>query len=226
MAVIKRESKADRRRRLIRGPWNTKVRTEKIDRLVIHESTTSSKKSAFNVLKMRRLSVHVCIDADGSIEQWVPDDREAFHAGSWYNKRSIGIEVINPIYESQTPKSYSTLKNIKWVHKKHYSVPPIDQCISIYQTVLEKCAKHNIKFQIPAWNEDKGIFNMSRTGRRSRLPGIHAHTGWAHSDGAFPLLFCFLMSQSEDPDATSCYDKTIELAKTGRKKLTKSMIFG
>jgi len=37
---------------------------------------------------------HYTIDRDGSIEQWVPDDRIAHHVRG-YNARSIGIELVN-----------------------------------------------------------------------------------------------------------------------------------
>jgi len=39
-------------------------------------------------------SGHYYIDRDGSVEQWVPDDRVAHHTRG-FNERSIGIELVN-----------------------------------------------------------------------------------------------------------------------------------
>jgi N-acetylmuramoyl-L-alanine amidase len=51
-----------------------------------------------------RVSSHYVVDEDGSVLRWAPQERRAWHAGVSYwrgntklNRRSIGIEVVNPV---------------------------------------------------------------------------------------------------------------------------------
>ena len=74
-----------------------------IDRIVFHEPAMSSLQPTLDTLSSKGLSVHYCIDRDGSITQHAPESRACAHAGgnppgTKHNTRSIGIEVINRYY--------------------------------------------------------------------------------------------------------------------------------
>lgn len=78
-------------------------RTPVIDRIVFHEPAMSSLQPTLDTLSSKGLSVHYCIDRDGSITQHAPESRACAHAGgnppgTKHNIRSIGIEVINRYY--------------------------------------------------------------------------------------------------------------------------------
>lgn len=64
---------------------------------VVHWDACLSSASCANVLKDRGLSVHFCIDNDGTIYQLVDCNDIAYHAGN-VNSKSIGVEVSNAFY--------------------------------------------------------------------------------------------------------------------------------
>ena len=59
---------------------------------VTHWDVCLSAKSCAKVLQKRGLSVHFCIDNDGTIYQLLDTQHVAYHAGS-FNARCIGVEV-------------------------------------------------------------------------------------------------------------------------------------
>jgi len=66
---------------------------------VAHWDACLSSKSCFNVLKKRELSVHFCIDNDGTIYQLMDCNNVARHAGNRkVNDNSVGVEISNAYY--------------------------------------------------------------------------------------------------------------------------------
>lgn len=59
---------------------------------VTHWDVCLNSKSCVKVLRRRGLSIHFCIDNDGTIFQCLDTQHVAFHAGM-YNKNSIGVEI-------------------------------------------------------------------------------------------------------------------------------------
>ncbi len=94
----------------------------KVDMLVMHSTETKSLAetvACFTTEKERNVSVHYVVDRDGTIYQFVPENRAAYHAGqgSWkivtpdeiktvsdINERSIGIEFQRGPGETFTPE--------------------------------------------------------------------------------------------------------------------------
>lgn len=81
---------------------------------VIHWDACLSSASCASVLKERGLSVHFCLDNDGTIYQLVDCDDIAYHAGG-VNSVSVGVEVSNAFY----PK-YQT-----WYEKNGFGPRPV-----------------------------------------------------------------------------------------------------
>lgn len=76
-----------------------------IDILVLHYTDTTTAEEALTILRdpASKVSSHYLIREDGEIEQLVPENMRAWHAGvsSWrgrenINDSSIGIELVNP----------------------------------------------------------------------------------------------------------------------------------
>ena len=66
---------------------------------VNHWDVCLSSKSCAQVLSRRGISVHFCIDNDGTIYQLLDTQHGAWHAGnSRANHRSIGVEISNAYY--------------------------------------------------------------------------------------------------------------------------------
>jgi hypothetical protein len=66
---------------------------------VIHWDACLSAESCANVLNKRNISVHFCIDNDGTIYQLCDTQNIAWHAGSrLWNSTSVGVEISNAYY--------------------------------------------------------------------------------------------------------------------------------
>tara|TARA_Y100000310_G_scaffold325016_1_gene387821 strand:+ start:2082 stop:2867 length:786 start_codon:yes stop_codon:yes gene_type:complete len=66
---------------------------------VVHWDVCLSSQSCFKVLKNRGLSVHFCIDNDGTIYQLMDCNDIGYHAGNWkVNTQSVGVEISNAYY--------------------------------------------------------------------------------------------------------------------------------
>jgi N-acetylmuramoyl-L-alanine amidase len=84
--------------------------TAKIDTVVLHSTEEPSLEDARRIAdeSAEHISAHYYIDRDGSVHQWVPDDRIAWHAAGW-NTRSLGIELVNL---GRFPEHYSFVGQI------------------------------------------------------------------------------------------------------------------
>jgi len=87
-----------------------------ISMFVNHWDVCLNSKSCAKVLNQRNISVHFCIDNDGTIYQLLDTNHAAWHASSRkVNHKSIGIEIANAYY----PKYQS------WYKKKGFGERPI-----------------------------------------------------------------------------------------------------
>ena len=83
---------------------------------VNHWDVCLSSESCVKVLRKRGISVHFCIDNDGTIYQLMDTNHIAYHAGSSkWNAASIGVEITNAYY----PKYQN------WYKKNGYGERPI-----------------------------------------------------------------------------------------------------
>jgi len=77
-----------------------KAKSERVPTMfVAHWDVCLSSKSCFNILKKRGVSVHFCIDNDGTIYQLMDCNDIGFHAGNWkVNTKSVGVEISDAYY--------------------------------------------------------------------------------------------------------------------------------
>ena len=69
----------------------------KVNNIVVHWDGCLDSEMCHRVITNRGLSVHFCIDTDGTIIQLMNTNDIAWHARG-VNTQSIGIEVANPVY--------------------------------------------------------------------------------------------------------------------------------
>ena len=66
---------------------------------VAHWDVCLSSKTCVRILKNREISVHFCIDNDGTIYQLMDCNDIAYHAGNWkVNTKSVGVEISDAYY--------------------------------------------------------------------------------------------------------------------------------
>ena len=78
-------------------------------------------------MKGLKVSAHILIERNGSLVQFVPFNKCAWHAGestfegrNSCNEFSIGIELIGSVKEEFTNEQYYTLKNLLNLLKNEY----------------------------------------------------------------------------------------------------------
>jgi len=76
------------------------AKNERIPQMfVVHWDVCLSSESCFNVLKKKGVSVHFCIDNDGTIYQLMDCNDIGWHAGNRnVNNNSVGVEISNAYY--------------------------------------------------------------------------------------------------------------------------------
>ena len=81
------------------GGYTPYFQERKIDFFVNHWDVCLSSESCARVLNKRGISVHFCIDNDGTIYQLLDMNHAAWHAGSKkWNHSSVGVEITNAYY--------------------------------------------------------------------------------------------------------------------------------
>jgi hypothetical protein len=95
---------------------------------VIHWDACLNSSTCVRVLQERNLSVHFCIDNDGTIYQLVDCDDIAQHAAG-VNSKSIGVEVSNAFYT----------KFQSWYEKNGFGKREILKDIPVHNSVIKEC---------------------------------------------------------------------------------------
>ena len=95
---------------------------------VNHWDVCLSSESCANVLARRGISVHFCIDNDGTIYQLLDTQHGAWHAGiGKFNHRSVGVEISNAYY----PKYQA------WYKKNGFGERPIQDGAWVHGSKLK-----------------------------------------------------------------------------------------
>lgn len=136
------------------GNYTPYFEERNINFFVNHWDVCLNSESCARVLNKRGISVHFCIDNDGTIYQMLDTNHAAWHAGSKkWNHSSIGVEIANAYY----PKYQS------WYEKNGFGERPIlsseyvhgremDPFLGFYDVQLEA-----LKALWSACNEGLGI---------------------------------------------------------------------
>ena len=112
----------------IRNGYTPYFEKRKINMFVNHWDVCLDSTTCVKVLNKRNISVHFCIDNDGTIYQMLDMNHAAWHASSRkVNHKSIGIEIANAYY----PKYQS------WYKKKGFGERPLMENAEVHGKKLE-----------------------------------------------------------------------------------------
>jgi hypothetical protein len=214
-----------------------KKRTRKVTKILCHESVTTDddvatdKDSTERILRKKKCGVHVMCDAgDGQLVQHNDLSTDVLWHASNHNVDSVGVEIIDPYYETYLPKDgpWSQVIDAPWAHKGRYVVPTLAQLTTWVRFVLAITNVCAGLLEIPrTWPGVRdGKMAMTRLswlpknkGKRQDVirstPGIWAHGYTEHSDGFFPVLFAWLVIEG-GCDYEEALDKAVELATGAR----------
>ena len=151
---------------------------------VNHWDVCLSSESCARVLNNRGISVHFCIDNDGTIYQMLDTQHGAWHAGgAKWNHSSIGVEISNAYdikYQNWYKKNVGFERPVwegRTVHGKS-----LDPFLGFYNTQIEAARALwqavNLGLEIPLecpMNEDKMLEGVSRSASSNKFSGIIHH---------------------------------------------------
>lgn len=90
-------------------PHGTRRRNKPVDTVVVHDTAGTTLDGAIKTLRIRGLSYHYLVDADGMVVKCAPVSSRAFHAGvstgphgDDVNDYSVGISLVHP-NDGRTP---------------------------------------------------------------------------------------------------------------------------
>lgn len=151
---------------------------------VNHWDVCLDSRSCAKVLQQRGISVHFCIDNDGTIYQLLDTQHIAWHAGSrLINDISIGVEISNAFYikyqdtyisrghgERPVRSNVSVHGNILEDHLGFYQVQ-LDALAALWESVSRI---HNIEINVPELN-DKEITDKYSPAAKGQFIGFVSH---------------------------------------------------
>ena len=168
-----------------------------VTELIVHETVTTSVATTIKVLQRRKLGVHFIIGPDGRVTQHndLLLDRLA-HAPP-HNKRSVGIEVVQPYYPEHLrgDHPWKQVIDARWAHKKQYVIPTTQQAEATARLTAWLTSNEAVGLKIPRrWiSLRKGQLAMGRVwNARLPKPGIYPHMAFGHADGAWLILYSWL----------------------------------
>ncbi len=169
----------------LRKGFSTYNKKRKIDFFVNHWDVCLSSESCFKVLQKRGISVHFCIDNDGTIHQLMDMNHAGWHAGSRkWNHSSIGVEISNAYY----------LKYQNWYNRNGFGSRPIienetchgsnmDPFLGFYDVQLDAlkalwkaCGDAlDIPFKTPVDKSGNTLKKVSTAAAANRFKGFVSH---------------------------------------------------
>lgn len=150
---------------------------------VTHYDVCQTSHSTVDVLKQRGLSVHFCIDGDGTIYQLTDTKDICWHALG-VNNVSVGVEICNPIYTKYNDSQAKLWGQRRLVidHDKihgndigpylFYYQKQIDALEVLLKTV---CSHYNIPLVLPLGNDGKVSQELSQEVIDCKFRGVVGH---------------------------------------------------
>lgn len=198
-----------------------------VNEFIIHETVTRSVADTVSVLIRRNLGVHLIMGPNGEITQHgdLADDSLG-HAGPQHNRRSVGIEVVNPYYPKflRSGLPWTRVIEAGWAHEGRYVVPTPQQAeAGAWLTAwITSLAARGLSIARRWIGLSNGRLAMNRVPGADRPnPGIYAHTYFGHADGSWLVLYAYLrIEKKRDPG--QAYEEAIEVATTQQRFVTVS----
>lgn len=156
-----------------------------ISMFVNHWDVCLDAQTCARVLNKRGISVHFCIDNDGTIYQMVDMNHAAWHAGSSKgNHASVGVEISNayyPKYQSWYEKNGFGPRPI--VENAHVHGRSMDPFMDFYPAQIDALkalweACHNaldIPYKCPLDKNGETLYKVSTSAASTRFKGFVSH---------------------------------------------------
>jgi len=138
---------------------NMRMRTSRrrVRSVVVHWDGCLDSEMCHRVIKNRGLSVHFCIDTDGTIIQLMDANDIAWHARG-VNTQSVGIEVANPVYlkyqDKDKPRPLWRAEKVHGVERSERLGFYPEQEAALRALVGTLCAHYSLPIVTPSW---KGV---------------------------------------------------------------------
>ena len=179
-----------------------------VTEFIVHETETWSSADTVTVLQKRALGVHLILGPDGAFTQHGDlGDDVTWHAGN-HNGRSVGVEVVNPIFERNlplytrlrprgAPLPWSRTISAGWLEGGSYVLPTPTQAEALARLVawITSPAARGLSVQRRWIGLADGRFAMRLIPGAERLTaGIYAHSHLSprKQDGPWLVLYAWL----------------------------------
>jgi hypothetical protein len=164
------------------------ARDELIDKFVVHWDGCLSSEMCHKVLESRGLSVHFCIDNDGTIIQLMDTNNIAWHARG-VNTKSIGVEVSNAVY-TKYAKKYKPARPV-WndVECHGKQIGPIlgftDEQVKALKVLTKTvCERYKIPLAVPLNDNGELIKGVTKSWKTFKGVMAHYHLNKGKTDPA------------------------------------------
>jgi len=164
------------------------ARDEKIDKFVVHWDGCFSAFMCHQVLESRGLSVHFCIDNDGTIIQLMDTNNIAWHARG-VNTKSIGVEVSNAVYMKHASKYKPPRPVWENVECHGKQIGPIlgftDEQVKALKVLTKTiCERYKIPLAVPLNEKGELIKGVAKSWKTFKGVMAHYHLNKGKTDPA------------------------------------------
>ena len=172
-----------------------------VTELVLHETVTRSVDDTVDILKRRKLGVHLIVGPDGRVTQHADLANDRLSHARGHNSRSVGLELVNP-YEPrwlQPGMPWVRVIDASWAEGGQYVLPTPEQAEATAKLIRWMTAPAAEGLSVPRrWiGLEAGQLAMDRvSGADKPRPGVYAHTYWDHRDGAWLALYSWLRCEA------------------------------
>lgn len=198
-----------------------KPRNVDVTQIIVHESVTRSVADTVSILTRKGLGVHLMHGPDGETVQHGDLLGDWLYHAAPLNKNSVGLEIVNPYYPEYLRNGMPWGRTIlaPWAHKGQYVLPTMAQ-VEAMSLCIEWITSPASGLRVPrtwiGFDAKRGRFAMGKVkGAEKGAPGIYAHHYFAHSDGAFPVLYSWLRLEA-GLSMCDAYETAIRLAENAK----------
>ena len=184
--------------------------------IIIHESGSNSVERTESTFRANGSSVHYMVGKDGVRKYFDPVTVITNHTPD-HNNNSVGIE-FNHAYYGQGEQI-----DAPWFHTGKYTVPPQNQCESMWETTVYVSGETGININFTNVTKDadgNDVFDFS-AGASDGVTGVSSHrsTKGNHTDGTFPLLYMAVRDRGYS--GQSAYAAAIRIAREANTRNAK-----
>ena len=198
--------------------WFKTNRKMEPSNVVVHETVTRSCRDAIAVLTRRHLSCQILIHRDGSVTQHADLHTRCSHAGTTWNRKSIGVDIVNAYYPKYAGEGDRVIDAPAWAHKTgRYMMPTGAQLDTLHRVMEWLPSRAGVPLQFPMFF-DEDVFRWGRAPTAGAGIVAHHNIKGGHADGSFPLHY--VACRVNGADHAKALDLSVKAAGYGRRNTT------